>query len=402
MTLAPQVRKWLAKTGSETGQQVPALSLRLLVLALVLVAALLAAGLFAPSGVGAQDQTPLRTIVEVDGGRSSEMVFNVSRPSTGSYLDPNDEIQIILPSEFTVPSLVAVDKIGLSGSGDGRTDVPTRLIAPAPISNSILTLTIPAGLSARVGGEEHLVITIESGSGIVAPETPIGFDDPDKGYDVTITFFDYFDAGGAVVVGGGSVVAKDKNIVVVKNPVSSTVPNARVRIELATHAEARISGSEEITVHFSGPSADSEFNLPSTITKTRITIRTTDPEDESKPVTFSPSDVLVQGTRVNLTVPEDKAVQQGDYTISFSQLANIRTPFAAGNRLIKINAFVPGYVEDVITAVIRRTTTVSPLEGSRGTEFTLEGKGYAQGTVTVFEAEVGENAEDAVIDPGEY
>ena len=41
-------------------------------------------------------------------------------------------------------------------------------------------------------------------------------------------------------------------------------------------------------------------------------------------------------------------------------------------------------MDDVIKAVIRRTTTVSPAEGPRGTEFELEGKGYARGTVTVY------------------
>ena len=45
--------------------------------------------------------------------------------------------------------------------------------------------------------------------------------------------------------------------------------------------------------------------------------------------------------------------------------------------------------------MIRRTTTVKPLEGPRGSEFTLEGKGYAQGTVTVF------HGNDDEIDPGE-
>lgn len=255
-----------------------------LLLAAGLLAVLAAAGAFAPPGVGGQ--TNLRNVIEVDGGRSSEMVFEVTNPSP-EYLNDGDEIEISLPAEFTLPSSVDKEKIGLSGSGDGRTEVPNDPKEPAPIDDHKLTLTIPDGLAARVmdDEDEHLVITIESGSGIVAPETPIGFDDPDDGYDVTITFVD---ANGNV--GDGTTdEAEDKNIVVVKNPVSSTVPNARVRVELVTRAEAPISGSEEITVDFSGPSADSEFNLPSTITKTRITIR---PDGESS---FSPSDVLVQG-----------------------------------------------------------------------------------------------------------
>ena len=39
---------------------------------------------------------------------------------------------------------------------------------------------------------------------------------------------------------------------------------------------------------------------------------------------------------------------------------------------------------DVIKAVILRTTTIDILEGPRGTEFELEGKGYARGTVSIY------------------
>ena len=85
----------------------------------------------------------------------------------------------------------------------------------------------------------------------------------------------------------------------------------------------------------------------------------------------------------------------GDFTISISQLARIRNPFAAGNRVITVSTFVPGCEQDEITAVIRRTTTVSPLEGPRGSRFTLQGKGYAPGTVTVFDGD------EETIDPGE-
>ena len=372
-----------------------------LLVAVALLVVLVTAGVVSPTGVVAQNQTPLRTVVEVDGGRSSEMVFEVNRPTSGSYLDPADEILIDIPAAFILPSSIDVANIKLSGSGDTTRTTATDYRAPlspasAPVSDNTITLTVPGDpdsgvtgdtLDELVGEGEHLVITIAANSGIIAPETPIGFDNPDKGYPVIITFLgDDNETDEA---------SEDENILVVKNPISSAVPYTRVRVELVTHAEALISGSEEITVDFSGPSADSEFNLPSTITTTRITIRTTVPEDKSKSVTFSPSDVLVQGTRVNLTVPESRAVQQGDYTISFSQLANIRTPFAAGNRIITVSSFAPGDQPDEITAVIMRTTTVSPSEGPRGSQFTLQGKGYASGTVTVFDGN------DKIIDPGE-
>ena len=56
-----------------------------------------------------------------------------------------------------------------------------------------------------------------------------------------------------------------------------------------------------------------------------------------------------------------------------------------------------GFRDDEITAVIRRTTTIDPEEGPRGAEFTLEGKGYQQGTVTIYE----DKNKDEKIDAGE-
>ena len=324
-----------------------------------------------PCSESAHDK-PHENVIEVDGGRDRELELKVYPPSPG-YLAANVSVSITLP-EFDLSGHdfgANFARIKLDDSGNGTEISPEGV----DVEGQTLTLTLPDSTDLANDAGEYLIVTIEKGSGILAPETPRGFDDPSDGYPVAISF--------------DGTNATDRNIVVVKNPVSSTVPNAQVRIELATYAEALISGSEEIMVDFSGPSADSEFILPSTITSTRITIR-----PDGKP-SFSPSDVLVQGARVNLTIPEDKEVQAGDYTISFSQLANIRNPFAAGNRTITVSSFVPGDLPDEITAVIRRTTTVSPLEGLRGSDFTLQGKGYAAGTVTVFDGN------DETIDPGE-
>ena len=363
-----------------------------LLLAAMLLAAWLAGGGGDTAGVGAQNGK-LRTIIEVDGGRSSEMVFEVNLPTEGSYLDPSDEIEIAIPTGFTLPSnnKVDKDKIGFSGSDDGKT-LPLKAEADATFDGNTLILTIPPDpaqsstgdtLEERVGANEHLVITIAANSGITAPETPKGFDDNDDGYPVAITFVDTGQSPAP------QSSAKDTNIIVVKNPVSDTVPGATVRVDLATYADAAIGGNEEITVDFSGASEDSNFIVPSTITRTRITIRSAGQK------TFSPSDVLVQGARVILTVPEDKTIATGDYTISFSQSARIKNPYSAGNRKIKVSSTAPGDEEDEITAVILRTTTASPAEGPRGSQFTLQGKGYASGTVTVFDGA------DDEIDPGE-
>ena len=372
-----------------------------LLLAAMLLAAWLAGG-GDTAGVGAQNDK-LRTIIEVDGGLSSEMVFEVNLPNQGSYLNDDDQIEITLRPEFSLPGSVAAGKIRLSGSTDGST-APIPTTEQTTISGKKLTLTIPASVENRVTTGEHLVITIAANSGIVAPETPIGFDNPDDGYPVVIKFL-----GGN---GEDDVDSPDENIIVVRNPVSSTVPGAAIRVELETYTKEQIGSNQEIEVDFSGPSEDASFGLPTSIAKTRVTFRTTEVDDENKvkAVSFSPSDVLVQGDRVTLTIPEEKVIRAGNFTISFSQFAGIKNPFAAGKREIKVRAFVPHYVEDIIEAIILRTTTVKPLEGPRGTQFTLEGKGYAQGTVTIFEADSKEIKEEIdeeedrkapVIDPGE-
>ena len=118
--------------------------------------------------------------------------------------------------------------------------------------------------------------------------------------------------------------ADDENIIVVKNPISSTVPGAAVRVDLFTYAEAVIGPGQEITVDFSGPSADSEFVVPASIATSRITIA------PNVGASFSPSDVLVQGARVILTIPTGttppRSVPVGEYEIRFSQSSPHQEP----------------------------------------------------------------------------
>ncbi len=313
-------------------------------------------------------------IFEVDGGLDQELEFEVNPPreDPGSYFDTGDKIEIsLLGFDLSGAAFNPQEQrelIEIMGSSDDTHITPTGVV-PDDI-NKKLILTLPG--STAHGADEHLIITIKQGTGILTPEIPRGFDD-DEGYPVTITFIDADSAG-------PGIDTDDENIVVVKNPISSTVPGATVRVELVAYADVVIGSSEEIVVDFSGPSLDSEFFVPASISNTRVSIR-------SGGRTFNPSEVQVQGARVILTIPSGtnaRTVEQGEFTIIFTNLARIRNPFAAGTRDIKVLSFVQGDLEDVIKAVIRRTTTIDTLEGPRGTEFILQGKGYARGTVTVY------------------
>ena len=334
-----------------------------------------------------------QNVIEVDGGRDRELKFKVYPPPNDrdSYLGAGDQIEITLP-EFDLSRTDSSEletRILIAGSKDGDDSQTPEAPVEVGVNSDKLILTLPELSSPpRFEEGEYLEITINRSSGILTPETPRGFDESNDGYEVTITFIDR-DAGENRK---NNFAATDRNTVVVKNPISSTVPSATVRVELATHAEVVIGSSEEIVVDFSGPSADSEFIVPSSIATSRITIV----PDGLSP--FNPSEVQVQGSKVTLTIPagtNPKAVRAGDYTLTFTNSAGIRNPFSAGNRVITVQSFAEGDDLDEITAVIRRTTTIAPLEGPRGSEFTLEGKGYAKGTVTIYEGD------DDIIGPGE-
>ena len=334
--------------------------------------------------------------IEVDGGRYRDMVFKAYVPREETYYDSgNDSIDILFHRSFDLPASVPSNGnlITVDDSGDGD---PVN-VTEATVNGKTLTLRRPYhmenDIDSNVQSGEYITITIKAGAKIETPETPQGFDgfEGEKPYEVFITFVDGDPPN-------GEVEAEDKNFVIVKNPTDSTVPNTAVRVELATHAETNISTADDIMVDFSGPSADSGFALPSSVATSRIKVFYKDGTSERS---FNPSEVQIEGQRVIFSVPADKDENPitfiGDYRIEFSKLARVRNPFSAGIKTIRVSSFVDGDLEDIIETVVRRTTTVNPQEGPRGSEFKLEGKGYAPGTVTVYHDADG----DRTIDAGE-
>ena len=347
---------------------------------------------------GGPEAEPGQNIIEVDGGRDRLITLHISPPRAGGgrYTGEGDQIEITLPGfDLTGASFDSDAERGLvrfSGSDDESPNSPDD---PSPARIDIdelagkLTLTLPRGVSVAHGAGEYLIVTIDEGTGILTPEVPKGFDNPDEGYPVEITLIDR-DAGQP----NPTHVASDENIVVVKNPISSAVPSEIVRVELIAYAEAEIGAGEEITVDFSGPSPDSDFVVPPGISVARITI---DPLTEAS---FRPTGLFIRGARVTMTIPSGtraKSIPEGEFSITFSPSARIKNPFAAGNKVITVSSTVEGDEPDEITAVIQRTTVIDTLEGPRGTEFTLEGKGYSQGTVTIYH----DANDNRRIDPGE-
>ena len=343
---------------------------------------------------------PHEHIIEVDGGRYRELVFKAYVPN--GFRDAGDSIEITFEQSFDLPkvgTVLGANQITV-GKGESTSPMPAPIEVPSCWEiKSLLPLlqTIPPIFT----DDDYITITIKTKTGIETPETPWGPDTPrgfvsnddpkgDKGYEVNLAFVDTTKT---------SMPAGDKNYVVVRNPISSTVPGATVQLEPATDTRGLIRSTDEIVVDFSGPSADSGFSVPSSMAASRIQVDYDYVDGEYKK-RFNPSDVQVLGERVIFSVPRDKddntIAFNNDYKITFKSVARIKNPFSAGIKTIKVSSFVSDEV-DTIEAVVRRTTTASPQEGPRGSEFTLEGKGYAAGTVTIYhDAEnIGE------IDPGE-
>ena len=234
-----------------------------LLFAVGVLAVVLAPPVFNPSSVGAHDcdegpaghvdshgiacgqpghDEPLENVIEVDGGRDNDYEFRVYPPSDlANYLDAGDQIKIKL-MDFRMSGLVfntaALQLIDISGSNDPATPLPLHPTGVVVTNDAPDTLLITlSDLTGRIVEGEHLIITIKEGTGILAPQTPKGFNDPtqddeEEAHKVDITFVD-----AAGVTNSRDVRADDENLVVVKNPLGSTEPGATVRIDLATHAK---------------------------------------------------------------------------------------------------------------------------------------------------------------------
>ena len=338
--------------------------------------------------------SPHREVTRVDAGQvlREDLVLKAYIPNEPGrhYLNAGDVIRVSMHgfsfsgADFSETNAdnAPFDRIILADSADAAAANPTNVA----VDGDTLILTLPDLHSTHAHQpDEHLIIFIKKETAIVTPRIPRGFGDDSEGYLVAVTFVD---SPGSVEA--KEILAADENIVVVRNPVSSAIPGDAVRVELAAIAEGGIHESEDIAVDFSGPTSDSSFTVPDSIGESTIQIRF-----DSK--TYTPSEVLVRGSQVILTVPSEMGpgLIQAEYSVIFKQSAGIKNPISAGIRTIVVSSFAEGDLDDEIVAVIRRTTQANPLFGIRGSQFTLTGKGYAKGTVTVF------RGEDREIDPGE-
>ena len=161
---------------------------------------------------------------------------------------------------------------------------------------------------------------------------------------------------------------------------SSHEPGAAVQITITDTAAADINPNEEIQVDLK-----SAFSVPDTIAESDIAISSTG-------FNGSPSNVLVTGKKVTMTIPTVTATVRnpspvmGGYTIRIKQSAGVMNAASGGTKTIKWVERYPSTDEaDMKSAevMIDRVIKLSTTAGTRGTMTTATFKGFANGSATV-------------------
>ena len=192
------------------------------------------------------------------------------------------------------------------------------------------------------------------------------------------------DGGAAVDIGGAPSVTVSAAPPPTPTPpptpeiaLSSMEPGAAVQITIGDTAAAAIMPNQDITVDLSA------FSVPDTIADAAIAI-------SSDGYDGSPSNVVVTGSKVTMTVPNVRANGNpqespvvGDYTIRIKQAAGVKNAASGGSKTVKWQENAPDGAEKEATATINRVVKLSTTVGTRGTMTTATFLGFANGSATV-------------------
>ena len=162
---------------------------------------------------------------------------------------------------------------------------------------------------------------------------------------------------------------------------SSQTPSAAVQITITGHVAARIKPNQDIQVDLD------PFTVPSTIADAAIDIT-------SDGFNGSPTNVLVTGKKVTMTIPRPESPNtstadddvMGNYAIRIKQSAGVTNPASAGEKTVKWVENAPNTAEAANKEAkvdINRVISLSKKDGTRGTASTATFKGFANGTATV-------------------
>ena len=154
-------------------------------------------------------------------------------------------------------------------------------------------------------------------------------------------------------------------------------PGAAVQITITDSADPAILPDQQIEMDLSG------FSVPETIADSDISI-------SSEGYRGNPSNVVVSGSTVTMTVPNVKAngddqreSVRGDYTIRIKQSAGVENAASGGEKTVSWQENSPDGTEKEATVNINRVIKLSATAGTRGTMTTATFKGFANGSATV-------------------
>ena len=154
-------------------------------------------------------------------------------------------------------------------------------------------------------------------------------------------------------------------------------PGAAVQITITDSADPAILPDQQIEMDLSG------FSVPETIADSDISI-------SSEGYRGNPSNVVVSGSTVTMTVPNVKAngddqreSVRGDYTIRIKQSAGVTNAASGGEKTVSWQENSPDGAEKDATVNINRVIKLSATAGTRGTMTTATFKGFANGSAAV-------------------
>ena len=185
-----------------------------------------------------------------------------------------------------------------------------------------------------------------------------------------------------VAIGGATTVTVAADAMPEPDPepsiaLSSNEPGAAVQITITDTAGYAIMPNQDIRVDLSA------FSVPSTIADSDVQI-------SSDGYNGNPSNVVVSGSNVTMTVPNVKAngddqteAVSGSYTIRIKQSAGVTNAASGGTKTIEWQENFPDGAEKDAEVSIDRVIKLSATAGTRGTMTTATFKGFANGSATV-------------------
>ena len=297
-------------------------------------------------------------------------------------------VTITLPQEYNLTETDALPPgfaVKLVGATDVTDDATINYTAGDDgvdgAADAADTIELPAAFfpAAMVTAGREYTLTIgpaEADPDATPPVVATGFVNPPTAGDFTVEL----QAGGRDAVERDITTAE----LVLAEPevtLSSYTPSAAVQITIVANVDEDITPNQDITVDLD------PFTVPSTIADASVDI-------SSDGFSDSPTNVLVTGKKVTMTIPRpdsddtkpDDNDVTGDYTIRIKQSAGVTNPASGGEKTVKWVENAPNTAkaankEDKVT--INRVVKVSEDEGTRGTESTATLLGFANGTATV-------------------